>query len=188
MKITCKQFEELIPFYINDELSKSLKNAFIEHLHNCPNCHIKFNMLNSIVNDLKDAYNQLIFDNSNNDDSIIDVVAEENSDELNELNINLSAYIDNELNDDINVQIRRNIISKPALRKKIERLYNIRKLMTDSFNDEKNRLKTDFSRNIIKKIQAKQQNQSESYIQCFIFLGIVISIVITSFIILKNLL
>lgn len=188
MKITCKQFEELIPFYINDELSKSLKSAFVEHLHNCPNCHIKFNMLNSIVNDLKDAYNQLMFDNPDENDRIIDIVAEDYSDDSNELNINLSAYIDNELSDDINVQIRRNIISKPALRKKIENLYNIRKLMTSSFNDEKNRLKTDFSRNIIKKIQSTKPNQSESYIQCFIFIGFVLSIVITSIIILKNLL
>lgn len=188
MKITCKQFEELIPFYLNDELSENLKNAFVEHLHNCPNCHIKFNMLNSIVNDLKDAYNQLIFESSCDDEKVIDIIEEEEeTQELHELNTNLSAYIDNELNDDINVQIRRNIISKPALRKKIEKLYNIRKLMTDSFNDEKNKLRTDFSKDIVKKIQAKP-NQTENFNQCFIFIGVVISIVMVSFIILKSLL
>lgn len=185
MKITCKQFEELIPFYINDELSESLKNAFIEHFHNCPNCHLKFNMLNSIVNDLKDAYNKLIYESDN--ESIIDVIAEDDSDEISELSTNLSAYIDNELNDDINIQIRRSIISKPALRKKIEKLYNIRKLMTDSFNDEKNRLRTDYSKDIIKKIQTKPK-QTESFTQCFIFIGIVISIVMMSFIIMRSLL
>ena len=187
MKITCKQFEELIPFFINDELSENLKNAFVEHLHNCPNCHIKFNMLNSIVNDLKDAYNQLIFESNSDSDEIIDIVAEEETEELSEQNANLSAYIDNELNDDVNIQIRRNIISKPALRKKIEKLYNIRKLMTDSFNDEKNRLRTDFSRDIVKKIQVKPK-QTENFNQCFIFIGIVVSVVLASLIILKSLL
>lgn len=180
MKISCKQFEELIPFYINDELSESLKNAFVEHLHNCPNCHLKFNMLNSIVSDLKDAYNKLIYEQNNND--ISDVIEEDNDDLTN-----LSAYIDNELNDDVNIQIRRNIVAKPALRKKIERLYNIRKMLTDSFNDEKNKLRTDFSRDIIKKVQAKPV-QNESYIQCFIFIAFVISMAIISVIILKSLL
>lgn len=186
MKITCKQFEELIPFYINDELSKALKSAFVEHLHNCPNCHIKFNMLNSIVSDLKDAYNQLILE-STTDNNVIDIIAEEESEDLNELHSNLSAYIDNELNDETNVQIRRNIISKPALRKKIEKLYNIRKLLTNSFNEEKNKLKTDFSKDIIKKIHVKP-NQTENFSQCFLFLGVVISIAIVSFIILRSLL
>lgn len=188
MKITCKQFEELIPFFLNNELSDNLKNAFIEHLHNCPNCHLKFNMLNSIVNDLKDAYNKLMCDSPTEDDSIIDISAENTSNEFSDIHNNLSAYIDNELNDDINVQIRRNIISKPALRKKIEKLYNIRKLMSDSFNDEKSRLKTDFAKNIVKNLQTSKQNPSESYVQCFVFIGIVISIAITSLIILKNLL
>lgn len=179
MKITCKQFEELIPFYINDELSNALKNAFVEHLHNCPHCHIKFNMLNSIVSDLKDAYNQIIFESSNDKNDIYN--------DFNELNSNLSAYIDNELNDDINVQIRRSIISKPALRKKLENLYNIRKLMTNSFNDEKNKLRTDFSKDIIKKLHTKS-DQTENFSQCFLFLGVVISIAMVSLIILRSLL
>ncbi len=180
MKISCKQFEELIAFYINDELSESLKNAFVEHLHNCPNCHLKFNMLNSIVSDLKDAYNQLIYEQNNTD---ISEVIEDNNEDLT----NLSAYIDNELNDDVNIQIRRNIVAKPALRKKIERLYNMRKILTDSFNDEKNRLRTDFSRDIVKRVQAKPA-QNESYIQCFIFLAFVISMTIISVIILRSIL
>lgn len=183
MKISCKQFEELIPFYVNNELSDSLKNAFVEHLHNCPNCHIKFNMLNSIVSDLKDAYNQLIFENPETNPNL-DFL---NEDELNGLNSDLSAYIDNELDDNLNVEIRRNIISKPNVRKKIEKLYSVRKLMSDSFNEEKNRLRTDFSKDIIKKIRPKYP-QSETYTQCFLFVIFVISMVIASAIIIKSVL
>ena len=182
MKITCKQFEELLPFYLNDELSDTLKAAFVEHLHNCPNCHIKFNMLNSIVNDLKDAYNQLMFEPQKADITIEPEQQEENDDMAN-----LSAYIDNELNDDINIQIRRNIVTKPTLRKKIEQLYSVRKLLTDSFNNEKNKLKNDFAKEIMKKIHTKPQRK-DNYSHCLIFICFVISMVIVSFLIIKSVL
>lgn len=184
MKLTCKQFEELIPFYLNDDLSESLKKSFTEHLHNCPNCHIKFNMLNSIVNDLKDAYNQIIYDSPVKNNEIIDI---NKNNDVDEFITNLSAYIDNELNDDANIQIRRNIMTRPSLRKKVEELYSIRKLMTDSFNDEKNRLKTDYSKNIIRKINSNE-SYTESYAQCFIFIIFVICTVISSIILIKSLL
>ena len=44
-----------------NELGENLKKAFVEHLHNCPNCHIRFNMLNSIVNDLKNKDFGILF-------------------------------------------------------------------------------------------------------------------------------
>ncbi len=182
MKLTCKQFEELLPFYLNDELSDTLKTAFVEHLHNCPNCHIKFNMLNSIVNDLKDAYNQLIFEPQKEN---LTTLTEDNKE--NDDSADLSAYIDNELNDNINIQIRRNIVTKPKLRKKIEQLYSVRKLLTDSFNNQKNRLKNDFSKEIMKRINKKQQRK-DNYSHCLYFIYFVLSMVIISFIIIKSIL
>ncbi len=182
MKLTCKQFEELLPFYLNDELSDTLKTAFVEHLHNCPNCHIKFNMLNSIVNDLKDAYNQLIFEPQEENLTILPEDNKENDDSSN-----LSAYIDNELNDNINIQIRRNIVTKPKLRKKIEQLYSVRKLLTDSFNNQKNRLKNDFSKEIMKRINKKPQRK-DNYSHCLFFICFVLSMVIISFFIIKSIL
>lgn len=182
MKINCKQFEELIPFYINDELGENLKKAFVEHLHNCPNCHVRFNMLNSIVNDLKEAYDNLVFDSNEEEKIKIEAITEEDS----ITNTNLSAYIDNELNDDLSIQIRKNIIAKPILRKKIENLYNLRKIMTDSFNKKKNGLKSDFSKDVIKRIQAKQE-EKESFLPCIFFLIFVVSVLIISFITIKTL-
>jgi hypothetical protein len=183
MKITCKQFEELIPFYLNDELSENLKKAFLEHLHNCPNCHIKFEMFNSIVKDLKDAYNQISYEL--NSDEIIDIEPENITTENSEINSNLSAYIDNELSDDMNVEIRKNIISKPNLRKKIDKLYNLRKVITNSFNDEKTKLKTDFVKDTMKKLQTKQKPQT-TFLHCFCFLLFVITVAIVSFFVIKS--
>lgn len=183
MKINCKQFEELIPFYINNELGENLKKAFIEHLHNCPNCHIRFNMLNSIVNDLKNAYNHLTFDSNEEEHIKIEAMADEDTN----TNANLSAYIDNELNDDISIQIRKNIVAKPILRKKVENLYNLRKIMTNSFNKEKNNLKTDFSRDVIKRIQSKHE-EKESFLPCILFIVFVITVLTMSLIVMKHLL
>ena len=100
---------------------------------------------------------------------------------------NLSAYIDNELNDNINIQIRRNIVTKPKLRKKIEQLYSVRKLLTDSFNNQKNRLKNDFSKEIMKRINKKPQRK-DNYSHCLFFICFVLSMVIISFLIIKSIL
>ena len=187
MKISCKQFEELIPFFLNNELSENLKNAFVEHMHNCPHCHIKFNMLNSIVNDLKDAYNQLTFETSDETINLPNPAIEENKSKSYELITNLSAYIDNELNDDMSIQIRKNIVSQPKLRKKIEKLYGIRKLLNNSFTTEQNRLRTDFSKDIIKRLNIKT-SKTWNYTPCFAFILFVITIVITSILIIQNIL
>ena len=66
MKISCNQFEGLISFYLNNELNETLKEAFEEHLKECPTCHIRYNMLSSIITDLKDSYNQIIVEENSN--------------------------------------------------------------------------------------------------------------------------
>ena len=65
-------------------------------------------MLNSIVNDLKDAYNQLIFESNSDSDEIIDIVAEEETEaEVVEVPedtgyLQMTAYVD-DLGDSFNV-------------------------------------------------------------------------------------
>ena len=114
MKISCNQFEGLISFYLNNELNETLKEAFEEHLKECPTCHIRYNMLSSIITDLKDSYNQIIVEeNSNmnifeNISECIDNV-EKDDVQLREL----SAYIDKELDEEARIKKQRNIIAKP---------------------------------------------------------------------------
>ncbi|MCM1265474.1 MAG: zf-HC2 domain-containing protein [Candidatus Gastranaerophilales bacterium] len=170
MKITCSQFEGLISFYLNDELSDNLKQAFEEHLHNCPSCHIRFNMLSSIIDELKDAYNQIIVEDDIDNIASIELFTniEEDNEENTQLS-DLSAYIDNELNEEFSVKMRRNIIAKPKLRKKLEKLYNLRKVMSNAVDEQKNKMKTDYSKNVIRTLNIKDSSNSV-YLHCVIFI------------------
>lgn len=170
MKITCEQFEGLITFYLNGELSENMREAFEEHLSKCTTCHIRFNMLNSIIKELKDAYAQIIADNNSASEMETKPSSEEQFQDKE-----LSAYIDNELPDEYNVKIRKNIIGKPILRNKIEKLYNLRKGIFDSYEDEKNNLKKDFSKEIIK--QFSNKSDGHIYFQCVLFVMIIVVIV-----------
>ena len=178
MKITCAQFEGLISFYLNDDLSDNLKQAFEEHLHSCPSCHIRFNMLSNIINELKDAYNQIVIEGNVDDIASIELFAEseEETNEENSQASDLSAYIDNELNEEHSVKIRKNIIAKPKLRKKLEKLYNLRKVMSDEFYEQKNKMKTDYSKDVIKRLNIHQSN-NYVYLHCVIFIMFVMFVV-----------
>ncbi|MCD8378352.1 MAG: zf-HC2 domain-containing protein [Candidatus Gastranaerophilales bacterium] len=178
MKITCEQFEGLISFYLNDELSENLRTAFEEHLSSCPACHIRFNMLSSIINELKDAYNRIITEETPNNSVFTEIDSYNNtSDDIQ--GSELSAYIDNELNDEYSVKIRRNIIARPKLRKKIERLYNLRKIIIGSFDEQKDRLKTDYSKTIMKDLNGSSTTR-QAYFHCIVFIVFVIGVILLS--------
>ena len=53
MKLTCAQMDVLISFYIDGGLSSSLKSQVDEHLKMCPTCRAKFDIIKSMITDLK---------------------------------------------------------------------------------------------------------------------------------------
>lgn len=63
---------------------------------------------------------------------------------------NLSAYIDNELPSDESIKIKKYTINNKKARKELEDTYNIRRLMSESFNKTKMDARQDFSRNVIR--------------------------------------
>lgn len=174
MKITCTQFEGLISFYLNGELSEKLKTDFEAHLKSCPSCHIRYNVLNTIIAELKEAYNKFITEENEDDDTLY-TENDETEDDIQEL----SAYIDNELNDEFNIKMRRNIIARPKLRKKLEKLYNLRKIMTSAFADEKNKLRTDYSKSIAKNLNSNRTD-NHVYFYCLVFIMFVIGVIFIS--------
>ncbi len=186
MKISCNQFEGLISFYLNNELNETLKEAFEEHLKECPTCHIRYNMLNSIITDLKDSYNQIIVEENSNMNIFENISECIDNVEKDDIQLReLSAYIDNELDDDASIKMHRNIIAKPFLRKKLESLYNLRKIMNNEFDAQKNKLRNDYSKSIVRGLDANSSNR-HAYLHCIAFIMFVIGIVFISTIVVMN--
>ena len=179
MKLTCSQFEGLITFYLDGELSKSLTQAFEQHMKECPACNMKFKVIKSIIGDIKSAYDKIL---SGEDESCIEAepVAETvNSDDEYVTMSELSAYMDNELPDENSVKVRRNIIARPKMRGKLEKMYRLRKILSDSFVEQKNKLKTDYSKDIIKRVNT-EITPRQICLHCILFLLIVVLSVIAS--------
>ena len=55
MEITCTQMDVLISFYIEGDLSKALKEKVTEHLKQCPACRAKYDIIKSMLDDLKSS-------------------------------------------------------------------------------------------------------------------------------------
>lgn len=155
MKLTCTQMDVLISFYIDGDLSKALKNQVEEHLRECPGCRAKYDIIKSMLSDLKNSF----------DMQEEPVPTEVYGDSLNSVNTaqfrifknNLSAYLDNELSNDDNIKIKKFTINNKSARKALEDSYNIKKLMNDSFRKTKSEVKHDFSRSVLKQLELEEE-------------------------------
>ena len=147
MEITCAQMDVLITFYIDGDLSSSLKNKVEEHLEQCPVCKAKYNIITSLFTDMEKSVNKELYSTNTH-----------SSKQYKFFKNNLSAYIDNELPQEESIKVKKFTINNKKARKELEDSYYIRKLMSDSFRKTKSEIKPDFSKNILKKINPEEQN------------------------------
>ena len=145
-QLSCEQVIALLSFYTENKLSKKLSDYVSLHLETCPECREKYLKMKNILNKFIDIQNKEI-DNP--------YVTKQYEDFKN----NLSAYIDNELNDFENIKIKKMAISTPLARQDLENIYTFKKLLHSSFEKTKNDLKSDYSKNIM--CQLRQENKNE---------------------------
>ncbi len=147
MDITCAQMDVLISFYIEGDLSKALKNKVEEHLKTCSVCRAKYDIIKTMLQDLKESLNE----------NEPEVVTSAMNSQYRLFQNNLSAYIDNELPPEENIKIKKFTINNKKARKELENTYNIRKLMNDSFHKTKSEFRQDFSKNVMKQLDLNNE-------------------------------
>lgn len=146
--LTCMQVSALLSFYIEDKLSNQLKQFVEAHLDVCPPCRAKLEALKTMVKSLKEVHEKL--EEVKPDRKI-------NDSQYESFKVNLSAYIDNELEDEENIKIKKYVISNPTARNELESMYNLRKVLNNSFEKAKNDVKEDFSKYILKRIDIQEE-------------------------------
>ena len=151
MEITCLQMDVLISFYLDGELSESLKMKVEEHLKKCSVCRAKFNIISSLFSDVKKKY-------CSKDEEEVYSTNVHSSCQYQFFKKNLSAYVDNELPEEDNVKMRKYTIGNKKARKELEDAYKIRKLMRDSFRKTKTETKPDFSKKVMKQADLDDKN------------------------------
>lgn len=185
MKLTCTQMDVLISFYIDGDLSKTLKTQVEEHLKACPTCRTKYDIIKSMITELRCSVREeeghvygKIFPNASNQTT---------SQQFRVFKNNLSAYIDNELDGDENIKIKKYTINNHNARQALEDSYNIRKLMNDSFRKTKTETKQDFSKNVLKQLQLEEEATLGLHPVIKFILGFTLCVIVLTIIILFSL-
>jgi len=150
--LTCTQVGALLSFYVDNKLSSQLTQFVEAHLKICPACRAKCEALKLIVKNLRDAHDNM--------SALAPAPAPETTSstaQLDEFQANLSAYIDNELTDEENIKVKKYVISNAKARGDLEKLYNLKKVMHNSFERTKNDVKEDYSKFILKRIDIQEE-------------------------------
>ena len=155
-QLSCEQVTALLTFFAEEKLSNKLAQYVREHLENCPECMEKYKQLKKILN-------RYIEIQSETEESVYQTKQYE------DFKSNLSAYVDNELNDFENIKIKKFAIANPLARQDLENIYTFKKLLHSSFERTKNELKTDYSKSITYQIQ--QESLTENNFDPFLKLS-----------------
>lgn len=143
--LNCLQIKTILELYAKKNLNKFLNKLVKEHLENCPDCMAEYlSIVEKNTSKLDDnIFEKNVFDNK----------------QYIDFKKNLSAYIDNELNNDDNIKIKKFAILNPLARKELENMFSFKKFLHSSFEKTKDELKTDYSKTIVNKIKQNLRHE-----------------------------
>ena len=154
-EISCEQISVLLTYFIDKKLNKKLMTEIEYHLNICENCRKKYMNLLKITQNYEEIREKIYGEEDNKRDET-DYLEKE----YKLFQENLSAYIDNELEDKENIRIKKIAIMHPAARQELEDIICFRQLLQDSFKKTKSKMKKDLSGWTIDKICTKSKEES----------------------------
>lgn len=167
--LTCSQVSALINFYIEGKLNSRLKESVDLHIKKCPICKKKIEDLTNILNSYAAIKKETSQEN-------------ETSHLKFECINNLSAYMDNELNTNENIKIKKMTISNPAIRKELEAMYKFKKIVHSAYEKTKNDTKFDYSKDVISQIQNTQDYTTTYFYKLTAIFIIIVTGIIAGFV------
>lgn len=163
-RLTCEQVSALLNFYIEDSLSSKLKEYVRQHLENCPECMEKFISMQNMINKFMEIENEEI------ENPYI-------TKQYKDFKSNLSAYVDNELDNQDSIKIKKIAISNPLARQDLENIYTFKRLLHSSFQKTKNEMKNDYSKFTLNML--KHENPAEKRVDPFYKLTVAFFIMVS---------
>lgn len=155
-QLTCDQVGALMAFYIEDKLSDKLSRYVEQHLEICPSCREKFETMKKIIHKYSNMHKEM------QEEELKENVSPFITRQYEEFKANLSAYIDNELDDEENIKIKKITISNPLARQDLEDMYTFKKLLHSSFDKTRNDSKEDYCRYVLSRIQNPEEEKKET--------------------------
>ncbi len=141
-ELTCNQVIALMSFYVEDKINTKLKKYVDDHLKKCSKCREIYLQSQKISAHIL----KLASDNDN---------SQFHTKQYEEFRDKLSAYIDNELDENESIRIKKIAISNPLARKDLENMYSYKQIMHQAFNKTKNEFKGDYSKLVLNQLGNK---------------------------------
>jgi len=169
--LTCNQVLALLTFFIENKLNKNIMQSIEYHLNICENCRERYLNLRKILYNYQEISTKI---NENGTELYCD----------NQYKIfkeNLSAYIDNELDDYENYKIKKFTVSNKLARQDLEDALIFKNLLKESYNKIKDEFKIDLSTQTINLIfeNNSQKPRKFQWIKSFYVMFIIMIIVYT---------
>lgn len=152
-KSVCKRVSSMLSLYIDNRVTYQ-QRAFIEdHLSICKECHTKYLYLKSLIKDLKASYKQ-----------VLELAVKKQQQKL--FNIrehekfleNISPYVDNELDSKACFDFRKYLMKSKSAQNELKNLYFIQKKIHQAYEQTKNNLNSNITKNVISII--KEENKT----------------------------
>lgn len=167
-ELTCNQVSALLNFYIEGKLNPRLREYINLHLEKCPTCKKKIEELQKVLETYRMNAQNNKTKNGNNTNL--------------EFKTNLSAYIDNELNSNENIKIKKMTISNPNARKELETMYKYRQLLQSAYKKTKDEAKIDYSKSILNELQQSNEYTTDYFYKLAGVFVILVCAIIAGFI------
>lgn len=164
--LTCNQVEALINLYIEGKLSEVMRKYVDLHIKFCPHCKKKIEDLKSVLNKYDKPQSPSVIQEENFSQEFIN---------------NLSAYVDNELNSNDNIKIKKMTISNPNAREKLEKMYRFKKLMLSAYEKTKNDYKNDVSKIIMAQVLEHDNYSTECFQKLIILFCVIVLCILAGF-------
>lgn len=123
----CEKFENLISHYFKNNLSKKDEKFFKNHYNNCKNCQQKYFLMEKIYQNFKKVEEKY--------STFAAVSKEFTINEYKIFNENISAYVDNELNKEENLAVKKILIKNIFAKNSYCELNNLIELMKTDFQN-----------------------------------------------------
>lgn len=175
-KLACNQVTALLPYYIEGRVSNQIKFFIESHLNSCKSCREKYEALQKIRDTFDEAKKSI-----KNVDIQKEVPISSYSTSFRE---KMSAYLDNELDDEESLRFKKYAIANPPVRNELEGMYKIKNALNSSFEKTKNDLKEDFTKdiivelNILEDVYAKENVLKVASIFIFLFVFLTVGVIV----------
>ncbi len=169
-ELTCEQVGAIITFYIEGRLSDPLQKAVRHHLEICPECNAKYEEIKQML---------MRYKNKKCPNNIEDDVQNNfKQKQYAEFKSNLSAYLDNELDDKENIRIKKITISNPIARKDLEEMYAFKRLLHNSFEKTKSDIKYDFSKQVLSQMNLPDKSSEPNFRRLVVLFCLMFAIIV----------